>query len=120
MKVVLLHGLHDRRADPFTDLLPLESELRACGYAVELFRWPRGFDGARALYDRKRSFADELARAFDEFLRGIPQAELGDGWAAIGHSGGGLTLYRWLTAYRAGFAESGGRLPELVGHLPCF
>lgn len=113
--VVLLHGLHDPQNGPFTDLLPIEQLLLKLGIAPIRSQWPERFNPLLALAHRRRSFASELAESLDSELRGpLLSAISGKQWALLGHSAGGLTIYRWLVTHAARFASDMHMEPELV------
>ena len=116
--VVLLHGLYQARADPFGDLVELERAIQDAGFMTRRFQWPAGRDNIWALHvlrDRNRSLADELAKALDDSLRtGFRGDAFGSAWALVGHSAGGLAIYRWLTGYSQQFYLDGGSPPALV------
>ncbi len=113
--VLFLHGLYAASTDPFAHVHPLEQAVQDAGFTAARFDWPAGYNGPLALAHRRRRFADELARALDSKLRDEFHDDLADAsWAIVGHSGGGLTIYQWLTDYASAFGQAGGTPPGLV------
>ena len=116
--VVLLHGLYQAQDDPFSDLTELEQAIQDAPCSTLRFHWPAGNNNLwalRVLRDRNRSLADELAKELDAKLRSDFRESIAQtAWALVGHSAGGLAIYRWLTAYSRRFYGDGGVPPGLI------